>query len=318
MDVSKLDFDLYQNTKPVIVLEKIYDDYLIGEHQSYDYRDYSYFHPSDMGVCIRKAYLEKIGHEGEYYTNGRVERTFVNGHSTHARYQEHFSRMGIIYGYWKCLNCLEILGTHEKIGIVKPSTCSYCNSPRMSRPIVDNKSNIIRGPEPLFEYKEIAVQDDELNLRGHVDCVIKLKDHFFVVDFKTASDFAFNKVKEDRVPTASYVFQINIYMYILGIPQGFILYEDSNSKKIKEFFVKQDDAIIEEVKKRLNLAAIAEKTGSIPPIPDTLIPTKTQPCSFYCKGFPGFPPCQFLSMCHPNEHAKLKNNGVLAGFARVK
>lgn len=318
MDISKIGFDIYKNTKPVKLMEVLYDEYLTGDHKKRDFRDYTYFHPSDMGVCIRRAFFEKNGFDGNYFTNGRVERTFANGHSTHWRLQEHFGRLGIAYGRWMCENCEEVIGKEEKIGVPKPTTCPFCHSPKMSRPVVDNKGNVIKGPEPMFTYCELPVRDDSLNMRGHVDMVAKLKNYFFVIDFKTASDFSFNKLIESGVPTAAYVFQINIYMYMLGIERGIIFYEDSNSKKIKEFYVQKDQQIIEEVKKRIEIATEAERLGSIPPIPEYLKPSRTQPCSFYCKGFPNYPPCPFLHMCHPEEYAKLKNNGILDTFAKTK
>ena len=271
----------------------MYDNWLTSGHLDGQYRDYSYFHPSDLGYCIRKAVLMKLDFPGRFYVMPRLQRIFENGHSTHARFQEHLGKMGVLYGNWICSNCEKVLGKESRIGIPRPSNCHYCKNPK-TREVFDNKGNRIWGPEPIFHYKELRVENSVMDVKGHSDGVINIKGTNHVVDFKTCSQAAFNDVKIRNQPMEAHVFQINIYMYILQVDYGLLVYENRNDLRIKEFLLKKDPAVLKEVINRIKVAKAALENNTVPEIPLGLTDT-----SFACAGYPGCPPCPFFYHCHP-------------------
>ena len=289
-----------------------YEKWLVSDHLDYQYRDYSYYHPSDLGYCIRKAVMMKVGFEGEYYTLPRLQRIFENGHSTHARFQEHFSRMGIIYGRWKCYNCHKIMGNGVLQGFPRPSKCEFCSDPKMQK-VYDNKGKLLYGPYPLFEYRELPVEHDKMKVKGHTDGILQLDKSLYVIDFKTCSQAAFNDVVATNCPMEAHIFQVNIYMYVLGVENGIILYENRNDLRMKEFRLYKDSEVMAEVLKRIILAEKCLAEGTIPPIPD-----KLNASAFACAGYPGCPPCPFFHRCFVAE-AELakKREGKYLDFVKT-
>jgi hypothetical protein len=293
--------NVYRNVSEANILEPMYDKWLTTSHIQGQFRDYSYYHPSDLGYCIRKSVMMKLGYDGEFYTLPRLQRIFENGHGTHARYQEHFSKMGIIMGRWECSNCHFVLGKETKLGITRPSDCPNCHNPR-TKTVTDNKGNIVFGPYPLFEYKELPVISDNLcGVKGHTDGVVNINGTLHVVDFKTCSQSGFTEVTSRNYPMEAHVFQINIYMYILGVDRGILLYENRNDLRMREFLLFKDNEIMAEVVKRIIMGEKAIKEGCIPDIPANLTPQ-----SFSCCGYPGCPPCPFYHYCFPEQAAMAK------------
>ena len=288
--------NIYKNVSESSDLEPIYNDWLTGEHVESQFRDYSYYHPSDLGYCIRKSVMMKMGYEGVYYTLPRLQRIFENGHGTHARYQEHFSRMGILYGRWECNNCYHVMGKEELLGIPRPSSCEKCNNPK-TKTVYDNNGNCIFGPYALFTYQELPVEDKKMGVKGHTDGVVKIKNGFHVVDFKTCSQSGFSEVSISCLPMEAHVYQINIYMHLLGLDRGILLYENRNDLKIKEFLLFKDNEIIAEVIKRIIIGEKSIANGVIPDIPGHLMSN-----SFACAGYPGCPPCPFYGRCFPEQY----------------
>jgi len=310
-----MSLDIYKNVRVTDVITKKYDDWLTHDHVNSQFRSYRKFHPSDMGYCIRKAVKMRLGHEGKFYTIPKMQRTFENGHSTHARLQSHFGDMGFLYGRWICSNCEFVIGNDSKIGVLKPSECPNCNNAKKTSAVVDDVGNIVAGPKSIFEYKELSVDDEEMELHGHTDGVLALNGNLFVIDFKTCSKSVYDELNRRNEPLEAHVFQVNIYMYILGVPAAFLFYENKNSMEIKEFLLVQDNEIIEEVKKRAALGIKCYREGTVPDIPESMIPEILpygyRDLKFSCQGYPApqgsvkFPPCPFMHNCFPEQYEEM-------------
>ncbi len=229
--------------------------------------------------------------------------------------------MGLLSGRWQCANCDFIIGKDIKTGVKKPKDCPNCNKPKMTRPVIDHNGTVLSPPKPIFLYKELPVVHDIMDLSGHTDGILEIDKEDYVIDFKTASSFAFDKVlgkNENRFtgfggdsdspkPIEAHVFQINIYMYVLGISKGILLYENRDKMTLKSFLIERDDNIIKEVIRRIMEGNEALARNTVPDIPSKLTDTSESNESFmYCKGFPGLPPCPFFYFCHPRVW---ENNG---------
>jgi len=79
-------------------------------------------------------------------------------------------------------------------------------------------------------------------LSGRVDCILsKIKNgEKTVVDFKSCSRWTINKVKEGIV-SQGYKDQVNLYMHLLGIHKGYLLFVCKDNSEVEEFEVEYDE-----------------------------------------------------------------------------
>lgn len=264
------------------ILHDEYDNYLIEQGAIDDKkRKYDYFHPSEFGSCLRKVALKSHGISSGVVIEPRVRRIFQAGHDYHGGMQKRFAEMGIIRGLWECKRCKKVHGKENKWGIFMPEDCECTAKLPPDFPNADRKGL------DLFTYEELRLENEEYNFKGHCDAIIELvkgdPSERYVVDFKTVNGDKFQFLKR---PDSQYVVQINIYMWILGIKQGIIFYEDKNRHEIKEFLVKYDQGIIDDVlKNAVKLRKIIEN-NQIPKINKNYKKT-TKPCAY----------CDFKSYC---------------------
>lgn len=69
-------------------------------------------------------------------------------------------------------------------------------------------------PEIEDYHIEMPVGDEDYNLGGHADLVVKLDGKWYVLDYKTAGATKFKEVKKAGIPLA-YKWQTNQYMHML-------------------------------------------------------------------------------------------------------
>lgn len=197
-------------------------------------RKYDHFHPSSFGDCPRKTAYQYFGVPSEAEFNARMQRVFDAGHSMHERFQQRYFRNCkelILHGYWRCQKCEFIHGKDELRGIPEPKECTQCKGKR-------------------FRYVETHVKNTEYNFEGDVDVVLKSAStgEWLVVDLKTSKDSSYGRLS-DNVVDFKYKIQITIYMWLLDIKQGIILYENKDNQEIKEIYVERDENIVNSIKK---------------------------------------------------------------------
>jgi len=264
-------------------LTSMYENYLFRKGKdNNNERGYSYFHPSAFGGCMRKMALQYFGEARESLKEprtieARVERIFRAGHAHHFRMQSEFADMGIIRGYWRSKITGKVYGKEDKIGIFRPNSLEEIGE---VTPIGET-----RTIGELLEYEEIQVEDKEFNFKGHCDGVIELEKGDektrFVIDFKTVKAEKFSLISTmSKKPDTEYVAQINIYMWLLGIKQGIIFYEEKNSHQTLEFVLHYDEELVEEIKKSAKLLLSSIKKNQIPKVPERYAKTR-KPCT-YC------------------------------------
>jgi hypothetical protein len=64
-------------------------------------------HPSSISGCPRATIYDRIGLSKieVWPMTAKTQRIFDNGNSFHRRMQEYYSRMGLLWGKWKCHGC---------------------------------------------------------------------------------------------------------------------------------------------------------------------------------------------------------------------
>ena len=257
--------------EPCYILRPCYDEYLYKDGvKNRAERGFKKFHPSAFGGCLRKVVLQYFGEfKPELRDPSPIvpqsQRIFNAGHAHHYRMQSELTKMGILRGYWKSKLTGKVYGKENKIGIFMPESLEEVGETKPT----DDKREI----HELFEYEEIALSDDEYNFAGHCDGVIELErgnaNTRYVIDFKTIKMERFKFLSNaSRKPDHTYIAQINIYMWLLGLDKGIIFYEDKNTHELIEFLVPYDKHLIEDIKtnaKKLLLAIEGRKLPKINP-----------------------------------------------------
>lgn len=166
--------------------------------------------------------------------------------------------------------------------------------------------------QDLFELAGIAIANEykgyseEYELFFTPDSIIKLKNKKYVVEIKSANDIQFKMFKKAGHHEAGEK-QLQLYMYFLGIPQGFVLCENKNTQEIKVFDCAYDYntvlPFLERMKKVLRYKNKFIESGKIP---------KRICENANCKRA-GF--CNYANACfekriplNEKEYAEIKNN----------
>jgi CRISPR/Cas system-associated exonuclease Cas4 (RecB family) len=286
-EVSKL----MSNGNSDSVFSDYYEKYLITKgEESKKNRGYSHFHPSAFGGCIRSLALQYYSElDDSFKPNTQISPNFVRicdaGHAFHHRMQHDMGANGILRGYWKCRSCGKVHGKEEEpdksrpIGIFIPETCEC----------LEGKENDKRRGIDLFEYEEIFLQSEpEYNFKGNTDGILEFErgnpDSRYVIDFKTINCDRFPFLK---APDNKYIVQIHIYMWLTGVHKAIIFYEEKNRHELKEFIIKYDEDLVENIKLTAKKLKKVLEMGKLPKRP-TKYRKDSSPCKY----------CDFLSVCY--------------------
>lgn len=100
----------------------------------------------------------------------------------------------------------------------------------------------------ILRGREVRARLDSPPISGRADFKLELPEIGIVlIELKTIKDENFKKL---TVPQQDHAVQLQCYLNILEIPQGFVIYENKNDQNIKAFLVKQSDSHWEEITNR--------------------------------------------------------------------
>lgn len=224
-------------------------------------RDYSYFHPSEFYQCVRKLAYKYYGVAVNCDIKPDLQRVFDNGDYMHLRYNTYFENLGILYGVWKCKNplCGMEYGKNEQYGVIKPTENCSCGCKE-------------------YRYVEKEVENKERMIRGHIDGILKVSGDFHVIDYKSMHTNLFSKLQQ---PLDKHIIQIQIYLWLLGLTSGFLLYENKDSQKIKIYEVDYNKDLITKIENRLKLLKDIVLNKKLPKRPFDKDSSKCKTCE-YC------------------------------------
>lgn len=325
--ISKIDLrDIYKNgevNRNVSVSDALtarYDNHVARVYRSNQNRDYSYWHPSAFGTCGRKNIFDYYSQNPDNkissynYVAMRSIEIFEAGHMVHHKFQKLFADIKdpwpILYGHWKCNACGEKAGDDvEPYGTTKPGSCIHCGHEKMS-------------------YDEVGVHNQEYNVGGHCDAIIRLspEHEFQIIDFKTAGAFTWREyIDGNNAPINYHIVQLNAYMWLLGINSGYIFYENRDKLIHKEFFVRRDEYIVDRIKHQLKYLNYHVSQGTVPPPndPNFIAMSEVGPDKPVCKGYGGFSkdsklaPCQYYHLCWKNAFNEAGGSMMYDGFLKI-
>ena len=249
-------------------------------------RDTLHFHPSELAKadwCPRSSWYKINGYEevDSSYMGLRRMNILAEGNNIHDKWQRWMYQAGGLSGDWKCVECTHIWQD------VSPKTCPKCMYTEL-------------------EYREVPVSSDEFRIIGHADGVWQDAEGEAVVELKSVGlgtlrweapalyegyekgemtlDGLWGAIKR---PLLSHRKQVNLYMYLLGIPKSIVIYEWKPSQEVKEFQLSLDMDLVQPILDGVSEAKIAVETGVIPNRPTE---AAYKGCSF-CRF------CSFKSEC---------------------
>lgn len=209
----------------------------------FDDRDQSYIHPSDIIKSEWCALAQYHAIKGNYQetrdkTTLRLASIFAEGHTIHAKWQNWFSEMGVMYGKW------------------------YCETDNNS---VWGLSSEVNNGTGIYDYAEVPLRSDKHMMRGHADgwikglgddCLIEIKSigtgtirmemPALMVQYNNDIDTVWKNI---RTPLRSHQLQGQVYLHLchLMVEEGLLetapddivfIYELKANQEYKEFVVR--------------------------------------------------------------------------------
>lgn len=105
------------------------------------------------------------------------------------------------------------------------------------------KMGILDEPEGWDEDRGIRVVNPEYGIVGNIDCRIWVPEGIRVpVEIKAYADELFRKYRHR--PRIAHYHQLQIYIFLDGVPYGYLLPEDKNNQDINPLKVFLDEAMI--------------------------------------------------------------------------
>lgn len=202
------------------------------------------FQASQMySVCPRRQVMDER-HPITTVHSAKTKAKFAIGHALHHWYQnKYFGPMGILRGNWMCLRCQK----RYKDCLMPTEPCKKC------------------GSKDGYEYEELTVRSTEWDIAGHVDGILDIDGVSYVMDIKTMDPDMFKRL---TAPYAPAVFQVNLYMWMLNIHRGVLIYLDKSANGItplKEFPVDFDPEAITVMQSKVSSYRIAKSSKTLPP-----------------------------------------------------
>jgi len=90
----------------------------------------------------------------------------------------------------------------------------------------------------LLVEEETTIKDLERRIKGRIDLLIELDGKKYIVELKSMNGIQASKLKK---PKPEHLLQLLLYMDILHIKQGYVLYENKNTQDIISFYVDYEE-----------------------------------------------------------------------------
>lgn len=242
-----------------------------------DYRAEGW-HPSQlMDMCPRLEVFKQLMPDvivGSDKPDPRLQMIFDVGTALHSWWQEqYFGPMGTLKGIWRCSKCGFRTSTMTTMPAY-PHSCDKGDSVS-GVPVVDAsdmRRKIRVGANRYWKFDEVPVVDKDWGIVGHSDGIYIFgrgqTSEEVVLDIKTAGPSFWTR---GGIPYPENVFQLNIYMWLLGKTKGILLYidkggfEKSLPMMCKEVMVSYNDSYRRDACTKIDLYRDAAKNKELPP-----------------------------------------------------
>lgn len=298
----------------------VIDTHLRWLNKTEQTRQFLQYHPSAFGKCLRSMQYSRYVAQGlftveEEDLESQSIRLFEKGHNMHRRWSSYFESIGILRGIWQCSNpCCRlwsddgqchshvegksnsfemprVYGKDDNLGVFRPELC-VCGSNN-------------------FDYHEITVSSEDLNMYGHIDGILdfsrfdakkyegvvktafnleKLPKTPIVFDMKTMNDYRWKQGLMRTGPGIEYRIQLCIYMHLLNLEYGLLIYENKNTSEAKAFKITKEETkdMFSQIAKQAKMMKSMAECSPVKLPPPRLAAKDDYECSH----------CKFRKLCH--------------------
>lgn len=238
-----------------------------------------------------KKFISRMEASGGFFTSV--------GTAAHENIQRYTGQTGKLWGDWKCRNpkCTK---HHDARDLYDEKGNMYRKGILTSRNTTKNKCPSCKHPMEYVE-KEIVYK----GLKGHIDAIIKLKQGYWVGDYKTTTK---NKLRSGKLPEKKHLLQLPTYCYVLEKQykmdiKGFSLlyFSRDNPFEFKESSYLWDDHWRVKMRKAIRNERSKFKAGVNAFLnQDPSLAIEKKPCaslSQYKRDIDYHTECPFLSIC---------------------
>ncbi len=218
------------------------------------------FYPSSVGRCRRQIAYQMLGYPGKEIP-GRNLLIMENGTFFHERMEKTFKEMGILIAP-------ELKLTHDELRISGRSDAIVWNWLKTDHVVHDT-------------YIVLLNTEDEIVYEGPQSDVL-------IVELKSINNKNYEKLPKTK-PKKEHNMQLQLYMYLTGIRQGVVYYENKDNQEQKYFYVTYDETVVNQIIS--DIQYIIEHIDS-----DRLPERDFSPVSFECKY------CDFRDLCYPTSN----------------
>lgn len=260
-------FDWHKETHKIDtrLLGKIQRRIVAANAERNESRDTENLHASEMckpDWCERASWYRMTGvsqsDPGKAVTH-HTAGLYEEGHEIHEKYQRWMWDLGILEGLFECLVCEHLWWS------CSPDECVSCKQPRR-----------------VLVYREVPIISTTMRIVGHADgqlnddkgrALVELKSiglgtfRFEVPGiykrFNDGEMTAQEMWKEIRRPFSSHLKQVMIYMYVTGIHTCVFIYEFKANQQQKEFVVRFQPKLIEDIIAKIDIVNEAMNKGKV-------------------------------------------------------
>jgi CRISPR/Cas system-associated exonuclease Cas4 (RecB family) len=233
------------------------------------------FYPSSIGKCLRAIVYQMQGYEPKPM-DGRFLLIMDNGTYYHERCEELFGTTGLLIAPEVSFKVPELRLSGRSDVLIKNflphESSSNIIKLYVTEKVKDSEGNVLKDD------KGNDVEQDKLLYEGPDNDVI-------IVELKSISDSGFKYLDRAGAKEA-HKMQLMLYMHVMGIKQGLILYENKNTQEMKEFFIGYDAELSERIIEKVRAANSHVNAGTLPE-------KEYQASDFECRY------CDYKDICWP-------------------
>ena len=123
---------------------------------------------------------------------------------------------------------------------------------------------------------EIKIPPQEI-ISGRADAIIDIDSKPYVLEIKSIASYKFQRLE---APDQDHIKQIQLYMHYFKIPDGILLYENKDKQELKEFVIKYDPFIVQDILKNFKKLKKQIDSDLLPDVPVNIESWRCDYCEY--------------------------------------
>lgn len=115
------------------------------------------------------------------------------------------------------------------------------------------------------ELIEAVLRVDMYGANGRIDGIIDYENKMYPLEIKGINQNGFRRILHK--PDTAHVWQLNYYMYRLGMDKGILFYECKDNQAWKGYLIAKDDKLVDKIKAKMLYVKEHVDNETIPPRP---------------------------------------------------